>query len=149
MHQVWVLLVLLLPAQPRVKPVAMVLEAGEGSTLRRGGQPQMLRDMDLLLPGDVVEAGGNGVLLVVLEDGHGERLAARQSGRPWQPAAAAPPEAVQEQIKSRLPEADLKRLRSLAQRGLAGMATLRDTSNPPPAVSPLDKSVVLSITVRR
>lgn len=55
-------------------PVAMILTTRGTVTLERGSDKQPLRAMDLLRPGDVLQAGDGETILVLLDSGRRERL---------------------------------------------------------------------------
>jgi hypothetical protein len=148
-------ILLLTAAQPeaKIKPVALVLQAGPSSTVARGAaagkelklappvEAVSLEDLHLLYPGDGVTAGKEGVVLVFLKDGRRERVL------PGKTASVAdsgckPAEAI-EPVMAKFPAAAVEALPRLrGEGGRAGVATLRD--EPGPAVSPLRGSVVAS-----
>jgi hypothetical protein len=144
-----VLVLCVLGQEPKPKPLAMVVDAGTEAKLQRGeaarkglglaAGPQSLRDVDLLYPGDTVEAGKGGVLVVFLKGGARERV---QPGRKAtvQVGGCQPGDAVQLVTDSKLPAAAMEALPELRGRERAGVATFRDGSGP--AVSPLRESIV-------
>jgi hypothetical protein len=137
---------LALAVGPLAEPVAMVLRAGPGATLRRGTAARPLRDMDLLLPGDRLDGGKGGASLVVLSDGHFEQLLPGRSATLGK-GGCAPPDAVKVQ-KRKLSAVNLKRLTNLArlaQKGRGAVGIIRDREPDAPArVVPIHQSVVLS-----
>jgi hypothetical protein len=127
-------------------PVAMVLHAGQGATVKCGEEAaKALRDMDLLRAGDVVVAGKEPVRLVVLDDGHGESI------RPGKKATLArtgcSPAAAVVKVKRQRGAAALAGLRERARSDKAGGAVVRGNggsrSGVPGLVSPLPDSCVL------
>lgn len=150
MHLLWIACLSLLaqPETPRTrarpKPVAMVLEAGPGATLRRADtSARPLGDMDLLLPGDRLEAGKESVTLVVLADGYSEQLAPGKSVTVGE-RGCMPAEAV-ERHPGRLSPANLRVLRRLANSNRGGVGVIRGTDDAAiPPVSPLFGSTVLN-----
>lgn len=129
---------------PAVKPVGMVLEVEGQATLTRGDRPaRPLRDMDLLVPGDRLEAGDGPVELVLLADGHAERLAPGKSVT-VQAKGCTPADAVTRQA-ARLAGGNLEALREMARSAHAGIGTLRGTEDErASAIRPLRGSAVLS-----
>jgi hypothetical protein len=130
-------------AEPAL-PVAMVLDVAGKATLQRSDGPaQVLQTMDLLRPGDRLKVADGAVRLVLLNDGHGERLPAKAEvtvgDQGCQPAEAV------ERLPRKLSAAQLKRLRGLAQSNRAGVGVLRSPeSDAVPAVTPLFGSMVVS-----
>ena len=129
---------------PKSKPVAMVLEVAGEATLRRGDAPaEPLRDMDLLRPGDRLEATKGHVRIVIVDDGHFERL---QTGKivTMGDKGCTPADAV-ERATGKLADADLRRLRGLVKSSRGGVGVLRDLDTPTvPAVTPLLGSTILT-----
>src|ERR1700722_8619729 len=65
-----------------IDPVAMVLRSGKEATLQRGkGTAKPVREMDLLAEGDQLTGGKDGVTIVLLQDGHSERLSPGKKGQ--------------------------------------------------------------------
>src|SRR5262245_52655541 len=102
---------LLLHADKADPPVVgMVLRAGEGARLQRGKEPERpLRDMDLLRAGDVVLNGKAPASIVLLDDGHGERIGPNRKVT-LEKAGCSPSSAV-EKLKPKMTGANLKQLR--------------------------------------
>jgi hypothetical protein len=112
------------PSGARAAPVALVLQAGTGATVKRGTAGEApLRDLDLLRLNDQVTAGKEAVTVVLLGDGHSERL------RPGKTAtlqrAGCQPAAAVEVLKRKLSKKNLDSLRVLHAGDRGGVAVLR------------------------
>jgi len=120
-------------------PVAMVLTTKGTVTLQR--EPDKsgpLRAMDLLRPGDQLNAGADSEATVVfLADGRRERLKAKAKATVGD-KACMPAESVQKLENAPLTAANLQSLRDLAASGRAGVGVLRgENPTEPLLVTPL------------
>src|SRR5262245_60976750 len=66
-------------ALDRLTHVAVVISAGKGATMQRGKEPPTsLKQGDILRMGDRLSGGERGIKILVLKDGHRERLLPRK-----------------------------------------------------------------------
>jgi len=142
-----ILLCASLIGETKLKPVAMVMRVEGGAQLLRGTAAAVpLRDMDLLLPGDRLNAGKGGTTLMVFAPGHVERL--RGSKVVTVGNDGCTPAADVERLKRALTPVNVKRitkLAHLAHSSRAGVGVLRGSEDPdPPRVTPLHGSTVLT-----
>jgi hypothetical protein len=129
-----VTLTLLLAASDESEAVAMVLSV-HGDV--------KLRPMDLLRSGDEVQVPASGsVRVVFLGDGHRETLNAGAKVKITE-SGGTPAEAVMRE-KTKLPTSQVDGLRTLAESARAGVSRVRDVDAPPPPVSPIAESIILS-----
>jgi hypothetical protein len=121
-------LLLALSAPPA--PAALVLQADSAATLVRDkAAPRPLRDLDLLLPGDRIQAGKAALRLVVLSDGHSERVLAGKEATVQ--AAGCQPAASVEHERGKLSAGQVARLRKLARSGLGAVLVVRGLQGTP------------------
>ena len=105
------------------RPVAMVLRADVGATLRRGGNPaRPLRDMDLLRDGYVLRTGKQEALVVFTGDGHSERILAGKTVTVHE--SGCQPKAATVRLASARREAAMRRRRMHCARRSASRAQM-------------------------
>ncbi|MCI0458040.1 MAG: hypothetical protein L0Z62_13835 [Gemmataceae bacterium] len=125
-------------------PVAMVLTTKGTVTRERGKDQQRLRAMDLLRPGDVLQAADGEAVLVLLDDGRRERLKARSRATVGA-KGYTPTTAVERQENVKLSAGQLAGLRDLARSSRAGVGVLRGEPPPTPqVVTPMYSATILT-----
>jgi tetratricopeptide (TPR) repeat protein len=133
----FLLFALTAPSLADEPPVAMVLTTRGDVRLERGGETSLLGPTDLLRPADRLVAGDGELLLVILKDGHQERINARTRVT-VQEDGCTPADAV-ERREAKLAQANLDSLRELARSSRAAIGVLRSSELPPApqAVTPM------------
>jgi hypothetical protein len=140
------LLLALTPAAPPTDPpppVAVVVDL-TGKPTRAGGdgKPVPVFRLDLLRPGDAVEAGdGASVTLLFVSDGHLEVVKPRSQVKATEKGCN--PEAAVEKHPGKLTGEDLKALRDLVRSGKMGIAVFRlQFDAPPEMIAPIEDAIV-------
>jgi hypothetical protein len=124
-------------------PVAMVLTTKGTVTRERGKDQQPLRAMDVLRPGDVLQAADGEAVLVLLDDGRRERL--QPKSRATVSAKGCTPATAVERLENvKLSPAQLAGLRDLARSSRAGVGVLRgEPPATPQVVTPMYSTSIL------
>jgi hypothetical protein len=129
---------------PEPTPAAMILDTKGEVTRTAGGQTKHVAVMSILQTGDVLKtAAGAEAVIVILSDGHRERLKA-VSQITLGENGGAPAEAVVREEKAKVSKAHLDSLRTLAKSGMAAGGMFRDPgADRPSPISPLVGTTVL------